>query len=353
VTHTYETIKLVVLRNYFILALKIMNDSINNSNPNGNNSVNNSLNDAFSHHSATTPKKVWAVGGGKGGVGKSLMTANTSIALAQKGFKVVAIDLDLGGANLHTCLGVGIPEKTLSDYITGKVNNLQDLAVPTPVPNLWLISGAQDEVGIANLKNLQKHKLVQNLSQIDADFIIMDLGAGTSQNTLDFFIAAHKGILVVLPEPTSIENAYRFIKAVFFRRLKLIEDFLEIQPLLMQAMKSRPNGQMILPSDLVSKVAELNPEMGIRLSQEIAKFKFNLIMNQVRSAQDVEIGHSIKNVAKKYFGVEMNYIGYLEYDASVWQSIKKRRPVTLEFPNSNLVVNFKKIVNGLIQHSLS
>jgi flagellar biosynthesis protein FlhG len=87
--------------------------------------------------------------------------------------------------------------------------------------------------------------------------------------------------------------------------------------------------------------------------QEIAKFKFHLIMNQVRSAQDVEIGHSIKNISKKYFGVDIQYIGYLEYDASVWQSIKKRRPVTLEYPNSSLVINFKKIVNGLIHQSLT
>lgn len=303
--------------------------------------------------SISSQQRIWAVGGGKGGVGKSLLTANTSIALAQKGFKVIAIDLDLGGANLHTCLGVGIPKKTLSDYISGKITNLKELVVETPIENLGLISGAQDEVGVANLRNMQKNKLVQNLSTLDADFIIMDLGAGTSNNTLDFFIAAHKGILVVLPEPTSIENAYRFIKAVFFRRLKMIEDFLEIQPLVLQAMKSKPNGQTTLPSELIQKVTEINPEMGVKLAHEIAKFKFNLIMNQVRSAQDVEIGHSIRSVAKKYFGVEINYIGYLEYDASVWQSIKKRRPVTLEYPNSSLVLNFRKIVNGLIQNSLS
>lgn len=177
-------------------------------------------------------RKIWAIGGGKGGVGKSLVTANTAIALANRGFKVIAIDLDLGGANLHTCLGVGVPPKTLSDYITGKANSLQELIVATSIPNLGLISGAQDEIGMANLKNIQKNKIINNLNQLDADFILVDLGAGTSNNTLDFFIAADRGIIVSLPEPTSIENVYRFIKSVFFRRLKMVEDFLNIQPLI-------------------------------------------------------------------------------------------------------------------------
>jgi len=294
-------------------------------------------------------RKIWAIGGGKGGVGKSLLTANTAITLAQRGFKVITIDLDLGGANLHTCLGVGIPNKTLSDYITGEVQSLAELLTPTPIENLFLISGAQDDLGMANLKNMQKNKIISNLNQLDADFILIDLGAGTSNNTLDFFIAAHRGIIVVLPEPTSIENAYRFIKSVFFRKLKMLEDFLDIQPLMLQAMKSKPNGQVTMPSELVNKVSELNPEAGARLAHEISKFKFHLIMNQVRTPQDVEIGYSVKSVAKKYFGVDINYIGYIEYDAAVWQSIKKRKPVALEFPNSNLVTNFSKIVNGLVQ----
>lgn len=296
----------------------------------------------------TFEKKIWAIGGGKGGVGKSLVTANTAISLANRGFKVIAVDLDLGGANLHTCLGVGVPSKTLSDYIIGKSTSLQDLIVPSPIPNLGLISGAQDEIGMANLKNVQKNKIIQSLNQLDADFILVDLGAGTSNNTLDFFIAANKGILVSLPEPTSIENVYRFIKSVFFRRLKMVEDFLNIQPLILQAMSSKPNGQNILPSDLVAKVTAINPEAGQKLAHEISKFKFHLIMNQVRTAQDVEIGQSVKTVAKKYFGVDVNYLGYIEYDSCIWQSIKKRRPVSLEYPNSNVVNNFSKIVNGLV-----
>lgn len=293
-------------------------------------------------------QKIWAVGGGKGGVGKSLVTANTSICLALMGHKVIVVDLDLGGANIHTCLGLPIPERTLSDYISKKVSSMTDLIVPTPIQNLSIISGAQDELGIANLKQMHKNKILTKLAELDADYIILDLGAGTTFNTLDFFISADKGILVVLPEPTSIENTYRFIKSVYHRRLKMIEDLLDIQPLINQAMNAKISTPNSTPTDLVRRVIEINPEMGMKLKAEINKFRPKLIMNQVRSQHDIDIGFSMQSVCKRYFGIELDYAGYLDYDASVWQSVKKRKPLLMEFPNSKLVNNFERIVQKLL-----
>ena len=109
-------------------------------------------------------KKIWAVGGGKGGVGKSLVSANVAICLALMGNKVVAVDLDLGGANLHTCLGLPIPSVTLSDWVSKKITNFEDLLVPTPINNLKIISGAQDEMGMANLKHMQKNQIIRKLA---------------------------------------------------------------------------------------------------------------------------------------------------------------------------------------------
>jgi flagellar biosynthesis protein FlhG len=300
----------------------------------------------FTH--GTKRNKIWAVGGGKGGVGKSLVTANTSICLALMGYKVVTVDLDLGGANMHTCLGIPIPEKTLSDYISKKVNNINDLVVSTPIQNLKIISGAQDELGMANLRQMHKNKILSKLGELDADYVLLDLGAGTSFNTLDFFISADKGILVILPEPTSIENTYRFIKSVYHRRLKMIEELLDIQPLINQAMNAKISNAGNTPVELVKKVIEINPEMGQKLQHEISKLNPHIIMNQVRSQNDIDIGFSIQNVCKRYFGIDINYLGYLDYDASVWQSVKKRRPLLMEFPNSKLVNNFDKIVHKLL-----
>ena len=293
--------------------------------------------------------KIWAIGGGKGGVGKSLVTANTSICLALMGYRVVTVDLDLGGANMHTCLGVPIPEKTLSDYISKKVTNFKDLLVPTPIKNLQIISGAQDELGIANLKQMHKNKILTKLAELDADYVLLDLGAGTTYNTLDFFISADKGILVILPEPTSIENTYRFIKSVYHRRLKMIEELLDIQPLINQAMNAKLSSPSSTPVELIKRIIEINPEMGMKLQREINKFQPQVIMNQIRSQQDIDIGFSIQSVCKRYFGIDMNYIGYLDYDSAVWQSVKKRKPLLMEFPNSRLVNNFDRIVHKLLE----
>lgn len=291
--------------------------------------------------------KIWAIGGGKGGVGKSLVAANLSICLSLMGYKVVTIDLDLGGANLHTCLGVPIPDKTLSDYLAKRVHNLADLLTPTPIENLSIISGAQDDVGIANLKQMQKAKILSKIKELDADFVLLDLGAGTTFNTLDFFISADQGILVALPEPTSIENTYRFIKSVYHRKLKMVEDLLEVGPLIDQAMNAKISANST-PADLINRVIEINPQMGHKLKAEISRLIPKLVINQVRTQADIDIGFSMKIICKKYFGINLDYSGYLEYDATVWQSVKKRRPLLMEFPNSGLVQNFDRIIHRLL-----
>jgi flagellar biosynthesis protein FlhG len=292
-------------------------------------------------------QKIWAIGGGKGGVGKSLVTANLSICLSLMGYKVVAIDLDLGGANLHTCLGVPIPDKTLSDYLTKKARSLNDLVTPTPIENLSIISGAQDDVGIANLKQMHKAKILSKIRELDADYILLDLGAGTTFNTLDFFISADQGILTALPEPTSIENTYRFIKSVYHRKLKMAEDLLEVGPLIDQAMNAKISHNAT-PADLVNRVIEINPHMGRKLQAEINRLIPKLVINQVRTQADIDIGFSMKIICKKYFGITLDYVGYLEYDATVWQSVKKRKPLLMEFPNSSLVSNFDRIIHRLL-----
>ncbi len=301
------------------------------------------------HNNLTAQKnhKIWAVGGGKGGVGKSLATANISICLALLGYKVVTIDLDLGGANLHTCLGVPVPDKTLSDFLSRKVSSMSDLLTPTPIKNLHIISGAQDDIAVANLKQMHKAKILSRLHELEADYILFDLGAGTTFNTLDFFIAADQGILITLPEPTSIENTYRFIKSVYHRKLKMVEELLDIGPLIDQVMNAKLS-QHSTPADLINKVIEINPQVGFRLKAEVNKLKPKLIINQVRTQADVDIGHSMKIICKKYFGIDLDYVGYLDYDATVWQSVKKRRPLLLEYPNSSLVSNFDKIVHKLL-----
>jgi flagellar biosynthesis protein FlhG len=165
---------------------------------------------------------------------------------------------------------------------------------------------------------------------------------------LDFFLSADQGILTALPEPTSIENTYRFIKSVYHRKLKLVEGLLEVGPLIDQAMNAKIS-QNSTPADLIDRVIEINPEMGQKLRHEISKFAPKLIINQIRTQADVDIGFSMKIICRKYFGINLDYVGYLDYDATVWQSVKKRKPLLMEFPNSGLVGNFDRIVHRLLK----
>jgi len=293
-------------------------------------------------------RHVWAIGGGKGGVGKTLVTANFAITLAKAGASVVLVDLDLGGANLHTCLGVDQSTKTLTDLFSPDVKNLNDIAVPTSIPNLSLISGALDSLNVANLPHAQKQKLLNKLRQIPADYVLLDLGAGTSYNTLDFFLSADVGILVVLPEPTSIENAYRFIKASFYRKLKNIEYLYDARSFVDATMNQKNELGIRTPADLLASLEQQYPEVGSKVRSAFNNFDIKLVVNQARTETDSEIGFGIRNVCKKYFGFNLDYLGCLEYDSAVWQSVRRRKPLTTEFPASPLVPSIQRMVGHIV-----
>ncbi|HEY8279069.1 MAG TPA: P-loop NTPase [Bdellovibrionota bacterium] len=296
----------------------------------------------------TPYKQIWAIGGGKGGVGKTLITANFAITLAKAGASVTLVDLDLGGANLHTCLGLEQTERTLTDLFSPDVKNLSELCSPTNVPNLSLISGAQDSLNVANLPHAQKQKLLNKLRQLPSDYIILDLGAGTSYNTLDFFLAADVGILVVLPEPTSIENAYRFIKSAFYRKLKNIEYLYDARSFVDSTMNRKNELGIRTPADLLRALEEQYPEVGTKVRNAIGRFDIKLVVNQSRTETDSEVGFGVRNVCKKYFGFNLDYLGHLEYDSAVWQSVRRKRPLAIEFPSSPLVPNIQRMVGHIV-----
>jgi flagellar biosynthesis protein FlhG len=214
---------------------------------------------------------------------------------------------------------------------------------------LEFISGAQDSVSIANVPEAQKNKFMNAIREVDADYVIFDLGAGTATHTLDFFLAADINIITLLPEPTSIENGYRFLKSAYFRRLWLNPKLEPIRTWIEIAMDAKNNEGIRSPSDLFRAATRDHPDMAATLKYEIERFRPKLILNQVRTHSDIEIGFSVKTVCKKYFGVELDYLGYLDYDSAVWQAIRRKRPVMLEFPNSKLVTSIDRLVDYLIK----
>lgn len=295
-------------------------------------------------------KEIIAVGGGKGGVGKSFLASNLGIILAKNQKKTVLVDADLGGANLHTCLGVQAPEVTLSDFINQPNVRIEDVILRTSLDNLMLISGAQDFLGIANPKYSQKVRLLRAIENLNVNYIVLDLGAGTTNNTLDFFLIADRGILVVLPEPTSIENAYRFIKSALFRKLKLLSREPQVRMVIEKAMDKKNDLGIQSPVDLIEHIQRMDGSLGGQLEEAMNQFRPAIVLNQVRSASDIRIGYSMQSACMKFFGIHVDFLGYLENDDQVWQSIRKRQPVTLNGEYGKTVRNLRTIANNLINN---
>lgn len=293
--------------------------------------------------------EIWAIGGGKGGTGKSFLSANLGITLARLGKRVLLIDADLGCANLHTCLGIDYPEATLSDFISGRAARVDHVIVPTPIANLGLISGAQDFLEIANPRHTQKQRLIRQIHALDYDYILLDLGAGTSFNILDFFLTARQGVLCVLPEPTSIENVYRFIKSAFYRRFKQAVKEPVLRELIAAAMDHKNERGIRTPHDLIQQVCALDAHVGARLANDMAAFSPKLVVNQVRSKDDITLGFSMRSSCSKYFGITVGYVGFVEHDDCVWQASKRRRPLLLEYPFSNAARALAKISDNLLR----
>lgn len=296
-----------------------------------------------------TPQIV-AVGGGKGGVGKTLLSANMALSLADRGHRILLVDADLGGANAHTVLGLPAPLVTLSDFLERKTE-LDKLAVTTPYANLRFISGALDDVQAANPHHQSKMRLLRNLSTFDTDFLILDLGAGSGYNTLDFFLIASCGILVVLPEPTSVENAYRFLKAAFFRRLAVVEKAFGIKDIVDEARAQRNKLNIHTPADLLRAVVDRDPEVGHQVQQQMAKFRPRLVLNQSRNengSDDAHVAEDMASACRRFLGIHLEVLGTLPDDDAVRRAVRLRQPLRVSAPDSRIKKAIDEIADRLL-----
>lgn len=293
--------------------------------------------------------KTWAIGGGKGGVGKSVIAANIAVALAESGQRVVILDADLGGANAHTLFGMAGPKLGLSDVFAKRVDHLDAVRVETPVDGLSLISGARALLEMANPKFAQKTKILRQVMALDADHVILDIGAGSAFNILDFFLSAHRGILVVVPEPTSIENAYHFLRAAFYRFLKHTEPREVVREVVQSVSSDLENRGIRSPKDLIDAVGRESSQAGDALRRQAQKFKPGVIVNRVRTPDQKRLGEQIGLACRDYFGTDIEVLGSIDEDLLVSQSVLQRRPILKSFPASPFGRGIRSIVDRLGQ----
>ena len=290
--------------------------------------------------------EIWAIGGGKGGTGKSFVTSSIGTHLASKGNKVVLIDADLGGANLHTLLGVSKPRNSLTDFFEKKAS-LKDIIVNCGIPDIGLVSGTLSSLDSENIKYAQKLKLFRQIKAIDTDYILIDLGAGSHNNTIDTFLLADKMIVVTLPEITALENMYHFIKNVFFRKLKIILSAHGLKDVIQDVWKNRDAHGIKHLKDVVEHLMGTSVHIRDIIENELATFRIHIVLNQVRSGREIMIGASVKSVCLKFLGFDAQYAGHIEYDETVLRCINKRLPFMLTHPFSHVAKEISKLTENL------
>ena len=291
-------------------------------------------------------KIIWSVAGGKGGTGKSIITANLGIGLSIIGFKIILVDGDLGGPNLHNYLSIKKPQYTLNDFISNKISNLNEILIDTPLENLKIISGGTELLGVANLPYMKKEKILRHINNLNADFIIMDLGAGTSYNTLDFFNLSNKGIIISNPEPNAKYDAYYFLKNAIFRKIsKNLKKDSEVRNIINKFLKE--NKSTIEISKFMNYLKSESKISSEIVEDFLNSYKPKLIMNKVRNKKQIREGEWFVNLVKNFLIIDMDYIGYMEFDDRVVHSSEKIVPFIFKYPKCAPTKNIFQIIDRL------
>ncbi len=238
------------------------------------------------------PVQVIAVTGGKGGVGKSNVSVNMSIALAEMGRRVVLLDADLGLANIDVLLGIS-SKNNISNVLSGEVP-LQDILVNGP-GGIRIIPAASGTQAMAQLAPEEHVGLIRAFSTIadQMDVLVVDTAAGISDGVVTFVKAAQEVLVVVTDEPTSITDAYALIKL-------------------------------------------LNRDHGL--------FRFRILANMVKTPQD---GHNlfakITKVTDRFLDIALQYVGSIPFDESVKRAVQRQKPVILAYPRAKASLAFKSL----------
>jgi flagellar biosynthesis protein FlhG len=281
--------------------------------------------------------RVWAVGGGKGGVGKSLVAANLGIGLSKRGKRVLMVDVDLGAANLHTLLNSDGGKVSLSNFFKTGGTDIIPFISKTAFKDLDLVSGAKDSLDVADNGSEGISRLREALGAVPYDYVVLDIGPGTAANILDLFLMADEGILLTTPEPTSIENSYRFLKCLFLRRIRNIANSREdttLKGLLHRIFTDQWSRRIKTVADILNQIKALDPAKGELLNEILGDTSVSILVNQVRNDTDREIGPAMKTACRNYFGIDIGFLGDIGYEENVYESIRDRSPLLLSSAGS-------------------
>lgn len=295
------------------------------------------------------PGRIISVGGGKGGVGKSVVAANLAVAMAQEGSQVVIVDADLGAANQHTLFGIDRPGPTLQGVIDHSLKHLEEARIDTGVPNVSLIPGSGAVLGAANINHGQKTKLLRQIGSLDADVVIVDVGAGVAFNSLDFFDVADTRLLVANPQLLSIQNAYSFLKGAVYRSLQKAataagSDFFDSAP---------PSSETERVSSLVKRAGMQSPALANTFEETLSSFNAHLLGNQVFDAKEGDVLRSVSRMVHDFLRISVPVLGYMRASRIVHESVNRRRPFLLDATNEESAASLRRTARTLLAQDVA
>ncbi|MFW5994828.1 MAG: P-loop NTPase [Spirochaetia bacterium] len=295
--------------------------------------------------------RILPVASGKGGVGKSLIAANLAIALAENNRSVILADLDLGGSNLHLILGAGghRSEQGIGSFLSGDGSDFSDFIQPTEYPNLRFISGDGEIPGLANVSSAQKRKLISRLTRLDAEYLILDLGAGTSYNTLDFFLTGTRGLVITTPTPTATVSAYLFLKNAVFRIMQSSFPRKSEASAYIDALRKGESGlQRTYIPTILSRIKDLDPERHDRCIEQIRHFRPRLVMNMLENPNEAQRAEKLRRSCTQYLGIELEHLGVAYRDDLQDIALRSRLPIIRYKPQAILSQAMYRIADKLI-----
>lgn len=242
------------------------------------------------------PVRVIAVTSGKGGVGKTNISVNVGMALAEMGRRVALLDADMGLANVDILLGIS-PKYNLSHVLNGE-KTLDDIMIEG-APGLQIIPASSGLQHMSDLSTIEQAGVIRAFSDInkDLDVLIVDTAAGISPSVVNFARACQEIIVVVCDEPTSLTDAYAFIKL-------------------------------------------LNRDYGLS--------HFQIVTNMVQSVQQGQaLFNKLTKVTDQYLDVTLGFVGSVPFDEYLRKSVQKQTPVTQAYPRSKSSLAVKNIAKRI------
>lgn len=271
-----------------------------------------------------------AVASGKGGVGKTLISLGMGWSLTRLGYRVVVVDLDFGVGNLQISAGLGKVAHSLDEFVRGATQDVNTLL--TPVPNndkLWILSGAGRRSSATHFAPARRRALIAQLQWLNADMAVLDLGAGCSTETIDYFQAAEHRVVVATADLASMTALTAFLKKVLIR--ELIDHLTSIDPAL-----------AFLAEHEFTHVGEIygvvEREKGgswcySHVRAAIKQFRPAVVLNRVGSA-DHALAERMRRNLERQFNVETKLIGRIPEDEAVTQCRRLGRNVFYAEPRA-------------------